>query len=412
MTNSEPGWLFIFVLTSSIIILLTYFLIDTLAAIFKKNTSFFNLSKLILIIILLAIFILIPIFSDIDHRLRHEGYGMVHDGIIQTEQALEYLLEGKNFYTENYSNAPIVNLTLTWLENTLNFNPAQYHYVYLPFYVFFSVPFYLFFNIFFHWYDQRVVLIFTLFVLLGLVLKMGKLKEKTLVIIILLFLNPLFLRFFNEGRNDIFFIFWILLALYFLLKGRIRASSIPLALAILSKQSAWLLLPFYWFYIYYNLTLKGSFINKIKDTVKLICPLFLIIVVVLIPFLIWDAKSFWEDIVLYINGNLPSSYPISGYGLSSFLLQAKLGVKTMQDYFPFWILQLIFGIPLILLLFKAQKKNNTLSQMMFNYGLFLFVFWFFSRFFNDNYLNVLAIIFTLAYFLKGVEKNHPAESYD
>ena len=41
-----------------------------------------------------------------------------------------------------------------------------------------------------------------------------------------------------------------------------------------------------------------------------------------------------------------------------------------------------------------------------NYGVFLLVFWFFSRFFNDNYVSYLSLIFLAAYL---VEEKTPNE---
>lgn len=404
LVQFSSDWGFIFTYLVSFIILFSYLIFDLIPLFLKKHPDFFNLSKLILLSLLAVIIIFIPLFSHIHQRIKGEQYALVHDGIVQTEEAIKYLLAGKNFYTKDYINTPLSDWSGGKIQEILSgeifINPALYHNIYLPFYILSAVPFYSIFNLLFHWYDQRIILVLVLIMTLGFILKIGKLSERSLLVIILFLFNPLFINFFIEGRNDIFIIFLIILTVYFLLKGKDRASSIPFALACVSKHSAWFLFPFYWLYLYYRNTPREYKIwDQMKKTVKLIYPFFLVVITILLPFLVWDFSSFWEDIFLYPSGKIVTSYPITGYGFSQFLLKAQLGVKTIYDYFPFWIIQIIIGFPLLFVLARFQKKNNSLSQMLVSYGIFLFVFWLFSRFFNDNYIVFLIIIFLLAYFL-------------
>jgi len=87
-----------------------------------------------------------------------------------------------------------------------------------------------------------------------------------------------------------------------------------------------------------------------------------------------------------------------GYGISSLIYKLGL-VESTFDYFPFGIIQILIGLPLIYFLIKKQKKNNNLSNLIFSYGITLLVFWFFSRFFNDNYISYLSMIFLMAYLI-------------
>lgn len=406
LVQYSSDWGLIFTYLVSFLVLLAYLVLDILPSIVKKSTDFFDLSRAFLIGLLAIIIVFVPLFSHIEKRIQGEQYAFVHDGIVQTEEAIKYLLAGKNFYRESYVDTPLMSwsdgIVQEFLSGEIFVNPALYHNIYLPFYILSAVPFYSIFDLLFHWYDQRIILVLVLIMTLGFILKIGKLNERSLLVIILFLFNPPFIQFFIEGRNDIFIIFLIILTVYFLLKGKDRASSIPFALACVSKHSAWFLFPFYWLYLYYrNAPSEYKIWDQIKKTVRLIYPFFLVITMVLLPFLVWDFSSFWEDIFLYPSGKLVTSYPITGYGFSQFLLKAQLGVKTIYDYFPFWIIQLIIGLPLLFILARFQKKNNSLSQMLTSYGIFLFVFWLFSRFFNDNYIVFLVIIFTLAYFFEG-----------
>lgn len=395
-------WEYLFYFLLSLLALMGIVAVDLLPAFSRKPAYFYNLSKLGLLSFLLIIIILVPFLSGIQIRNQGNQYAFVHDSIVQTEEAIKYLLSGKNFYTEDYLNTPLAN----WSEGKLGqvftkeifLNPAVYHYIYLPFYVLFSVPFYLLFHFLFGWYDQRIVHLFVFFSFLILLFKIKGVNEKTFIASILIIFNPAFVNFFIEGRNDIFIIFWIMLTVYFLSQEKYRLSALSFALACVSKQFAWFLFPFFWIFIYYKNNPAGTtMIGRTKKTLRLIYPFFVVSAVIVLPFLIWDFPSFWQDVILYPSGKLPTSYPITGFGFSEFILILRLGVSTMYDYFPFWIIQLTVCFPLFVFLWKLQKKHNNLSQMLAGYGIFLFVFWFFSRYFNDSYFNYVIIIFILAY---------------
>ena len=175
-----------------------------------------------------------------------------------------------------------------------------------------------------------------------------------------------------------------------------------MALAVLSKHSAWPLVPFYFFYIWFQRG-KESFIPKIKNIFIKTYPFWVTNILLFGIFLIWDCRSFVEDIFLYLSGSLPTSFPIGGFGLSILLLAGQV-IQNHRDYFPFWIPELLIGFPLLIFLIKIQQKRNTLSQVIVNYGLLLFAFWFCSRFFHSNYIAYLSLVFITAYFFDDQEK--------
>jgi len=409
-TNDSNQDARIFIYFIFFLIILGLVFIDLLTRYQKKCHDYFILAKSLLIGFMILIVIFIPFVSNICNRNKGDEYSLIHDGIVQTEEAIKYLLAGKNFYTENYLGTPLAE----WGDGKIQefrsgevfTNPALYHNVYPPFYFLSSVPFYWAAETFFHWYDQRIVLAIALVLSVFFLIRLGKLTEKTLLVLILFLFNPPFIHYFIEGRNDIFVIFLIILTVYFLARGKNRASSISFALACLSKQSVWLLLPFYFLYLYFqNSNSFSKMVQRVKAVLSQTYPMIIIGVIILLPFLIWDFHSFWEDIFLYPSGKLLTSYPITGYGFSQFLAMTKTGVESIFDYFPFWIIQFIVGIPLFYFLYRVQKRNNSLNQMLTNYGIFLFVFWLFSRFFNDNYIVFIVTIFVLAYLFEKKKTN-------
>lgn len=352
---------------------------------------------LAVLFLMIASLVINGVFLEIHKRFALDPYIYIHDGAMQTEEAIKFILKGKNPYTENYFGTPLENRG--GFPELNNLNPALYHLVYLPFNIIFSIPFFLAGNFLLHWFDERLVYISIFLLFIALILKWpNKSLERKLAFLTFFTANPLFFIFFADGRNDIFVFFWIALTIYFLGLKKNNYSSLSLALAATSKHSSWLLLPFYFAYLYYQEKKELVFWEKIKNVAKKTYIFFVSAALIIVPFLIWDFNSFVDDTVKYPNGTAYMSYPISGFGFSQMLLQSKL-INSSVDYWPFWIIQMIFSLPLLYILLKMQKNINSLSQIIFNFSLLLMTFWLFSRFFNDNYIGFLIMLFLFALFL-------------
>lgn len=371
---------------------------------FSLTNERLNPKKVFLILLFFIVIssVIFAAFRQINDRFILGPYLHIHDGAIQTEEAIKFLLKGKNPYTENYFNTPMDYMGGM---AEMNFaNPAIYHLVYLPFNILFSIPFYILSIFFIHIFDERFVYVPVFFLFIGLILKWpDKSLKRKLVFLILFTINPLFFSFFVLGRNDIFVFFWIVLSVYFLGRKKYDFSSLALAFAVTSKHSSWFILPFYFSYLYYLETSKASVWQKIKNIYKKTYLFFAASAIIIIPFLIWDYASFIDDIFKYANGTAYMSYPMTGFGFSRLILQTGLAASP-NDYWPFWIPQAVFGLPLLWVLVKMQKNNNTLAQIIFNFSLLLMTFWLFSRFFNNNYIGFLIMLFLFAAFLIELPK--------
>lgn len=322
-------------------------------------------------------------------NLRHElGFTYhVHDNPVQIEEAIKFLKNGQNPYSENYHDTALGE----WFGKDNRLGVSLYHVVTLPFYLLFSLLTSYPCEFIFGYFDERIVHLISLFISLFLIHKLVKPVKQKIIYLSLFLFNPIFIHYFIEGRNDIFVFSWIFLSIYFLYKKKITLSSIFLAFAFTSKQSAWLILPFYFYFIYLKQDKNFKFIQKIKNILTNTCPFFLLSALFFLPFLIWDAKAFIDDIYRYPGGGLPTSYFITGFGVSFILLQKGI-IATDTSYFPFWILQLIFAIPLMIYILIKMKKNISIYYLTFSYLSFLLVFWLFSRFFNENYVGYLSML--------------------
>jgi uncharacterized membrane protein len=356
------------------------------------------LARLSLVTIIICVAALGPVTQNILLRLTAApesdayviAYSKMHDGAIQTEQAISFLLQGKNPYAEDYDKTLVARYFLPGLP----LNPAIYHYAYLPFTFLFSLPFYEGFTSIVGWYDQRVVYALAFLLVLLILPQLAKSADRKLSLLAVVGLNYLLVDSLAIGMNDILVLASLLVTTYLFQKGHRLASTIPLGLACATKQMAWFFLPFY-----FLLQFNGSpSLREMGSLIKKTYPFFLTFALLVLPFFLWNPAAFIDDTFSYLSGISPTSYPIRGFGLGALLLACGV-IKSNTAYFPFWILQLIFGLPLLIYLLKKQRRENNLQRCWLNYGIFLTIMAFLSRFFQTNYLGYAIAVFSIAFFV-------------
>ncbi len=320
-------------------------------------------------------------------------YLMTTDSLFATEQAIAFMAEGKNPYTEDYSNS----LVGVFGEK----NPAFKHYVYLPGMFLIPTPFYIIWNKLFGWYDHKIFqLIFyigTMFVLLGFI----KNKTGKLLMLILFSLNPLTLHHFLIGFNETTLLFWILLSLLLLEKKAYKSSLICFAVACSLKQFSWFFIPFY------SLRLKWLMNVSWKDLLKKSYPFYITCGIFILPFIIWDFNGFYDDIFKSIIGESKINFTIGGpneFGVSHIL--KYFGLVSPDRNFPFWLLQVITGFPVCVALLLKQYKDNTLTSLLAGGTFTLFTFSLFSTSFSHvNYIGLFVFLTLFTWALSYRESN-------
>jgi hypothetical protein len=319
-----------------------------------------------------------------------------HDGgVIQTEATIEFLLQGRNPYVEDYIGTPMAE----WGIN--EFRTALYHYPYLPWTFLFSAPFKLAADALLGWYDQRLVylLLFALTLLLLPGLAQG--RTARLLLVMLIGLNPIMGSDLIYGQNDSFVLAWIVLSLWLWRRGQkpgrgratAWASAAVFGLACASKPTAWFLAPFY-------LLLSVRFVSRaslrafVSQTLSAGWPVFAVATLIIGPYFVWNPAAMFDDVWQWANGTSATAYQIWGWGASNLVLAFGL-VGSRFAYWPFWILQLVVAAPLLGWLLWRQTRTNSWGRALWNYALFLCAFFFFSRFLNENYLGYILAVLAL-----------------
>lgn len=351
--------------------------------------------KLIALLGLIGAFVILPTLAAMIYRQNSAPHLYIHDGAIQTEEAIKFLLAGKNPYLETYAYTPMGQ----WFFREPGFsrNPSLEHLPYLPWVVIFSLPFYWLSQTFIGWYDQRLVFLGMLITTMLILLRLRQNAHNRLALLMMIALNPLFVPFFIEGRNDIVVLFWLIGALYLLQQRHWSWAGVWIAAAAASKQTAWFMLPF--FVLFVLNPAQRQHWRDLLPRARILIPALVFFVLVVMPFVLWDARAFVEDVINYQSGVSygTANYPIKSLGFGSLVLGFDW-VESSAATFPFSIFQIVFGGLTLIVLLIYQWRHNTIAQMMLNYALLLFVFAFFSRTFNDNHLGFVLIWFILPSF--------------
>lgn len=382
--DGTPYWLF-----GILFVLLTVYCVLAFTGLGHR------IKNLFLVAVLVIVLGGVSITAMVDRAKTAPVYG-VHDIILQQEAAMRYLVVGKNPYKETYFGTPVESFHYGEVGNDAAVNPALFHFVMPPWYLMFPFAFYYGVRPVVGFFDGRMVLLFTMVMMLVALWYWFKDKGVARLAIILTALSPAVIDYFVEGRSDVFALSWLVVSLVFLERKKFIWSAVLMMLAVLSKQTIWLMIPFYGL-VFWRSTVKrpSVFWSSAITAVFVGCAITL-------PFFLWDPRAFLDSVIFYLNGTSPHSYPVAGYGLSMVLYEFGV-IRDIHAYYPFILWQIGIGAPLLIWLIRWVWRSPTQSKLMMSYAVFLMVFWYMSRYFNNSHLGYLSMLFVLAG-LKGMDE--------
>lgn len=342
-----------------------------------------------------------------------------HDGgVIQTEAAIRFLLAGRNPYVEDYVDTPMAEWGFG------DYRTALYHYPYLPWTFLFSAPFYLLGQAA-GFYDQRIVYLLLMAVALALAPRLAAQPAARRALVIGLGLNPVMTLDLIFGQNDAFVLAWVIFSLAAwhawragqqrgaARPGLLALSTICYGLACASKPTAWFFAPFYGLLLIaditasHGLTWRSAAANGLRASRTLLArgwPAMVTFLLVTGPYLLWNPAAFYDDVWRWSNGQGETGYQIWGWGASNFVLALGL-VSDRFAQWPFLLLEAALALPLFVWFLLRQWRANSLALACWHYALFLFAFFYGSRFLNENYLGYI-----LAFLVLGLLSSDPDAS--
>lgn len=200
--------------------------------------------------------------------------------------------------------------------------------------------------------------------------------------------------------NDILVVLCLLVMGLLLWKRQPLWAAAVLALACTMKQSAWLFVPFFLLAVY----LAARPEKRWREVATAVLLIGLLMAVVVGPFALWNLPAFMDDTFAYASGTAVTlNYPIRGYTMGRLLVLFGQ-VASDLDYYPFWMWQVLIGLPVLALSLYYQWRQRTLAAMFLAASLFIFTLGFVSRYFQDNYVGFVITLAFLGLFPTFVEE--------
>ncbi len=381
--DGTPYWLFglLFLLLS------VHCLISFYPELLGKYKKYLHAVKLIFIIATFCITLGGATVTAMFDRAKTAPVYGVHDIILQQEAAMRYLIVGKNPYKETYFGTPVESFHYAELGRDA-VNPALYHFVMPPWYLLFPFVFYYTGIPVFGFFDGRMASLFTMAMLLLFLWFWFRDKGVARIGMIITALSPSVVDYFVEGRSDVFALSWLVGALLLLSYKKYALSAAMFALALLSKQTIWFMAPFYLVALWVKTTARRRMFWIAFAVMTGIG------IALTVPFLLWDARAFIDSVILYLSGGTATSYPVSGYGLGMVLYDAGI-ITDIHAYYPFIYWQIVFAVPTFVILMRWFMGRPDESRMIVYYAVFLTVYWYMSRYFNNSHLGYLSMVYAL-----------------
>jgi len=312
-------------------------------------------------------------------RATHPWYA-VHDTAMQVEEAIKFLLAGKNYYAQTYVHTPMVH----WYSSPA-MAAALYHTDRPPFGIVASLPFYLLSKALFGFFDERMVYLPLLLLCAGLLLRLPAPRERRLAALVAVLLNPFFVPTLVYGQDDVLVLALLLLCGGALYRERFVWAALWLGLACVTKHTAVFMLPPYLLYVAARHR-SGGWRATFAATWREAWPAVVAPLCVCAPFLLWNARAFFDGNVGFLAGTIAHSYPIRGIGTYGFGALLLLGgvVRSPNAYYPFALWEAAATAPLLALLARRLWRAPSVRTLFAAYALLLFAGYFFSRFFQDS----------------------------
>lgn len=341
-------------------------------------------------VILVTTLLLVGMVTWRQALVRMNNFSRIHDGAIQSEVAADFLLHGKNPYTEDFRYTPFGQAPSPYRPNAVNL--AWTHYAYPPAVILSAVPSILVRPWLGPLSDLRWTYLGMLLAATGAIIyQVQSWRQKSLAVVLFL-LNPLIWLYAVAGFNDVMAAAGLIIAGILTERRHARWAGVVMAITLGAKQTAWLAIPLWLWWLW-----RRRRYNK-EEWRKTLTSFLATLVVLFMPFILWDASAFYDDVVRYVSGTLPFAYPISGSTFLQFLRIFHI-VDSPWTIIPTWPLQLAAACVSGWIGWRWIRKEASAASWLTGVVIMTLSVAMVSRFFNDNYLSAIVTIATAAYLL-------------
>lgn len=323
--------------------------------------------------------------------VRMTNFVRIHDGAIQTEVAADFLLRGQNPYAADFKPTAFGQAPSPYRPDAVNL--AWTHYVYPPAVILSAVPSVAFRPWLGPLTDIRWLYVLVLVAMVGAVVKNLKSWEHRSLAVVVILANPFIWLYAVAGFNDVLAIAGMVGSVLAVRRQRWGWAGVMMGLALAAKQTAWLALPLWVWWLWrsgreqkHTANFRASMVSLIITTAALY-----------LPFFLWGPADMYDDLVRYVSGTIPYSYPISG---STFLQFFRIFgfIDSPWALIPTWPYQLIAAAVSGWFAWRWLRRTPTGAMWLLASAAVTLSVAMVSRFFNDNYLSAIVLLGVVAYF--------------
>lgn len=325
--------------------------------------------------------------------VRLTNFSLIHDGAIQTEVAADFLLHGVNPYVADFRPTPFGDAPSPYRPDAVNL--AWTHYAYPPAVFLTAVPSILLRPWLGALTDLRWLYLGSLLVLTAAVAWRATTWERRSQAVLLLAVNPFVWLYAVAGFNDILSVTAMVVSAILLERKKWSWGGILFGLALATKQTAWLALPLWVAWIWQSSRMTNT---SRREFASALLAMSGTVAIAFGPFIVWNPAALYDDLIRYVSGTIPFSYPISGSTWLQFLRifgfvdSAWASVRT-------WPIQLLAFVATTWVGWRWVLRRPTASSWLAGATITTLAVAMVSRFFNDNYLSAIVALGVSAYYL-------------
>lgn len=331
-------------------------------------------------------------------RPAHPTPPPIQDGAVQTEEAAKFILQGVNPYAADYTDTRFGIFPSPYGPSKPNV--AWTHYVYPPLNAILAIPIV--------WLQRAgwavdVSVEYTLaFIATALLVAFIQTTWSRRALIATLFLANPFLWFLPiTGLNDALMLLCLVLSAVLLSRRRWVWAGVVFGLALAAKQYAWVTAPLWawWAIVEYR---RGKL--KPTDLHRLILGAVISTAVIYGPFLISNAGAVYDDLVRFLSGSIPFSYPITGSTLVQYLFVFGV-ISSPWAPVPTSVFELLVALPLMWWAGRTILRWPSPGAILITGSVVTMGILLVSRFFLINYGMTLAGLALAGYALETARGN-------
>ncbi len=324
-----------------------------------------------------------------------------NDGAVQSRAAATFLLRGQNPYTADYRQTDFRIFPSPSGRGVDNL--ALDHYAYPPLQFLLMVPTVFINTTFDTHFDTQTLYLILFLIYCVAVVALGNTWSMRTRLLLLTLGNPWFLLLAFAGFNDITMVALLTLAAVAAHRRWWVASSVLMGCAVASKQTAWVSAPLWAAYVWF--ALGGAW----RAWWKQLAIAAGTASVFFLPFFLWNPGAMFDDIVRYVSGAIPGSYPLSGNTILQYLRPLGL-VDSPWTTFSAWPFQLSVGATMVLFAYRALRRRPRASVWLGWSAMTILAITLVSRFAPDNYFLAIAELIVAAYGLSLIERGSHGET--